>query len=144
MSYLVFFNFRVSWYTLCRLCRSCTQSKLDFRRHTVSLPIPASVGWYTQRFRHWSLGGREYWMNYRGPGFLAAVCFGSSPTTFNNWYLFVSFPVRRRSGYWRERGGRGWARNQIIWPRESLALCKSFNTLWLGIHFRSTSCKLFL
>ena len=37
------------------------------------------------------------------------------------------------------RGGRGWGRSQIIWRRESLALYKSFNTLWL---WRSPSSSL--
>ncbi len=31
------------------------------------------------------------------------------------------------------RGGRGWWRSQIIRPRESLVLYKSFNTLWVKL-----------
>ncbi len=32
--------------------------------------------------------------------------------------------------WWEKRRRRGWASSQIIRPRESLALYKSFNTLW--------------
>ncbi len=65
----------------------------------------------------------EYWMIYRGPGFLAAIWFGSS--------LFLSLPAcvsTVKLTY--VRGGEGVG-SQIKWPRESLALYKSFVTLWL-------------
>ncbi len=81
------------------------------------------------------LGQRVLW-----PGFLAVVRFGSSPTpspplpsvsstggTQKDW--------ERDTSCWRERVRRGWARNRIIRPQESLVLYKSFNTLWL-----CTSC----
>jgi hypothetical protein len=47
---------------------------------------------------------REYWMIYRGPGFLTVVWFGSSPAPFppatvSKFSLFLSLPVCRR--YWR-------------------------------------------
>ncbi len=32
--------------------------------------------------------------------------------------------------YWREWGVMGWSRSQIVRPRGSLVLFKSFNTLW--------------
>ncbi len=71
---------------------------------------------------------REYLMIYRGPGFLAVVRFGSSPTPSHPLFPqpLVSLsqssclsPVDLTDG----RGGRGWA-------SESLARYKSFNTLW--------------
>ncbi len=47
--------------------------------------------------------------------------------------LFLTLPVCRRSSLPTGEGGRVWARNQIVRPRESMALHKSFNTLfcWL-------------
>jgi len=79
---------------------------------------------------------RENWMIYKGPGFLAVVGFGSSPTP-----LPALFPVskldRRHTGrHWKRdnlrtgEGGRGWRRSQIRRWRESLFLYKSFKTLW--------------
>ncbi len=57
------------------------------------------------------VGGREYWMIYRGPGFLSVVWFCCSP---------IPSPVARQqvvtlpgccwSTYWRERGGWGGAK----------------------------------
>jgi hypothetical protein len=48
---------------------------------------------------------REYWMIYRGPGFLAVVWFGSSPplptSPVSNLFLFLSIAGR---AFWRERG----------------------------------------
>ncbi len=51
---------------------------------------------------------REYWMTYRGPGFLAVVRFGSSPTSSVSLPIaiclsvFLCFVDR---AYWQERGG---------------------------------------
>ncbi len=39
----------------------------------------AEVGRLTAYWRWWNLSPREYWMVYRGPGFLAVIWFGSSP-----------------------------------------------------------------
>ncbi len=94
---------------------------------------------------------REYWMIYRGPGFLAVVWFGSSPTPFpphvslsQSSCVTTVEHTDRRGG-----GGRGWARSQVMRPRKILAL-KSFNTLWrllsLGEkrrHFRTSLNKHF-
>jgi hypothetical protein len=74
---------------------------------------------------------REYWMIYRRPGFLAVVWFGSSPLPISKLSLFLGLPVCRPSSLLTGEGReRGWARNQIIRPRESLALYKSFNCFW--------------
>jgi hypothetical protein len=49
--------------------------------------------------------------------------------------LPVSQLDRRGTGGLRKRGnlmtGEGWAWSRIIRPQESLALCKSFNPLWV-------------
>ncbi len=52
---------------------------------------------------------REYWMIYRGPGFLAFVWFGSSPTPspVSKLFLFRGIPVCRRSSLMTGEGGRG-------------------------------------
>ncbi len=73
---------------------------------------------------------REYWMIYRGPGFLAVAWFGSSstPSPVSNLSLFLILPVCRRSSINCREGGE--ARSQIIRRQESLALYKSFNTPW--------------
>ena len=39
--------------------------------------------------------------------------------------------MRKRATCLRERGKRGWARSQIIGPRENMVLQKPFNTLCL-------------
>ncbi len=77
---------------------------------------------------------RAYWMIYRGPCFLAVVWFSSSPTPSHSP---VSKLDRRFTGRMRKRnnlltgeGWRMWARSQIIPLQESMALDKSFNTLW--------------
>ncbi len=54
-------------------------------------------------------GGRDYWMIYRGPGFLAVVWLGSSPI---NLSLFLSSPVCRWSSFLTEEGERGWGRSK--------------------------------
>ncbi len=64
---------------------------------------------------------REYWMTYRGPGFLAVVGSGSFPTLSS----LLSFPVC--ICLWRERGrGDGGE------TARSLVLYKSFNSLLYG------------
>ncbi len=78
-----------------------------------------------------------FWMilNDFRPGFLAVVWFGSSPAPFvplpsaSCRLSFSVFLCVADRAYWRERGATGWARSQIMWPRESLALYKSFTVL---------------
>ncbi len=65
----------------------------------------------------------------RGPSWIAFILFGSSPPPLSASCL--SFSVFLCVGgrvYWWEGGG-GWERNKILGGGESLALCKSFNTL---------------
>ncbi len=55
---------------------------------------------------------REYWMIPKGPGFLAVVWFGSSPTPFPpllsaSCLFFLSLPVCRRSSLLTGEGGGG-------------------------------------
>jgi hypothetical protein len=70
-------------------------------------------------------------MIYRGPGFLAIVWFGSSPTPLPlSCQRIVSLPSLLVTD---GREGRGWGRSQIIRRRESLVLYKSFNNLCLGL-----------
>jgi hypothetical protein len=77
------------------------------------------------------LYNREYWRIYTGPGFIAVLWFGSSltpsaPLPSAIVYLSQSFVPRLSSFRFFWGGG---ATSQIIWPWESLALYKSFNTL---------------
>jgi hypothetical protein len=74
---------------------------------------------------------REYWMIYRGLGFLIILLLPHPLTPPLPSEICLSFSVflcvaGRAS--WRE-WGRGYGRSQIIAPRESLVLNKSFNTL---------------
>ena len=46
---------------------------------------------------------REYWINYRGPGSLAVVWFGSSPTPFSPSFPPVSSTLQRLTGRLRKR-----------------------------------------
>ncbi len=75
---------------------------------------------------------REYWMIHRGPGFLAVVWFGSSPTPLSplsrQLYLFLSLHVRCGRTYWRERGG-GDGRGAKSYDRKNSWPSVSFNTL---------------
>jgi hypothetical protein len=80
---------------------------------------------------------REYWMIYRGTGFLAVIWLCSTPHQLPPSLsrqqvvsLFLSLPVCRRSSlYWWERE-KGCAQSLVIRPQGSLVLYKSFNTLW--------------
>jgi hypothetical protein len=47
--------------------------------------------------------------------------------------LFLSLTVCRRSSLLTGEGGRGWAWSRIIWPHESLALCKYLNALYSNL-----------
>jgi hypothetical protein len=78
---------------------------------------------------------REYWMIYMiyiGPGFLAVVIFGFSPTPSPLFRQQVASSFSQSSWTSLLTGGRGrgWGRSQIIQQLESLVLYKSFNTLW--------------
>ncbi len=76
---------------------------------------------------------REYWMFYRGQGYrpwggMIRLLAHTLPLPVPQLLVSLSqsscvSPVELLAG------GRG-ARSQIIWARESLALYKSFNTLW--------------
>ncbi len=64
---------------------------------------------------------REYWMIYKGPGFLAVVLFGSSSTPFPRFpvsklSLCHFLPLRCRSILLT---GGGWGRSQIISGQKS-------------------------
>ncbi len=79
--------------------------------------------------------GREYWMIYRRPGFLAVVWFG--PPRPSSPFLLLSRQEARPATHgktcWREWGGEGrgwWGRNRFVRPQESLVFYKSFNTLY--------------
>ncbi len=77
----------------------------------------------------YSMCAREFWFIYRGPDFLAVIWFGTLPNPFLlSRQQVVSLSVFGRA-YCRERG-RGSARSKKIRLRQSLALYKSFNTLW--------------
>ncbi len=85
---------------------------------------------------------REYWMIYRGPGFLAVVWFGSSPTPLPHPPSSLSKLNRQHTGRLRKKdklltgeGGRGWARSWIFRPQESLFIYKSFGNLWSNLYF---------
>ncbi len=54
---------------------------------------------------------REYWMIYRGPGFLAVVWFGSSHTPTPS---SVAMLDRRHTGSLRKRDGRGGREDHTI------------------------------
>ncbi len=77
-----------------------------------------------------------YWMIYRGPGFLAVVWFGSSPTPSPPPVSKSRPATHRKTKKERQfadgRRGKGWARSRIIRPLESLVLYKSFNNLCVG------------
>ncbi len=97
------------------------------------------------RFHLCTERAREYWMFYRGASILAVVWFGSPPTPSPPPLSSASFlfgpsscvsPVELTD---RRVGRRGWTSSQIIRPRESLTLYKSFNTLWKGSSFSATA-----
>ncbi len=91
--------------------------------------------WRSAALKHTQIScmwvNRENWMIYRGPGSLAVVWFGSTPTPspVSKLPLFLSLPMCRRSSLLTEEG-RGWMWRRIIQPQESLALYKSFYNLW--------------
>jgi hypothetical protein len=96
---------------------------------TCSLPF-----FYFPTAKHCIFSVSEYWMIYKGLGFLAVVWFGSSSTPFlfivRKLSLFLSLPVCRRSSLpTSDRGGdmsHTTARKQGI-------LYKSFHTVCLAL-----------
>ncbi len=97
----------------------------DFLRRVQTFPIssnlifsvdPFQISFYMKKlfFPRFFLN----WTIYRGPSFLAVLWFGSTPAP--------SLPPTQedceREADGRGRRGRAWSR--IIWPQESLALCK--------------------
>jgi hypothetical protein len=60
-----------------------------------------------QLYIAWWVGGRVHWIIYRGPGFLAVVWFGSSPTPspVSKLSPYLSFLVCRRSSLLTVEGG---------------------------------------
>ncbi len=100
------------------------------------------VTWNSYTFKIFNLicgDCRDFFINYpllcTSRYFLAVLWFGSSPTPFPPLpvskvvSLSQSSCVCRRSSLLTGEEGRVWGRSQITWLRESLALCKSFNTL---------------
>ncbi len=86
---------------------------------------------------------RQDWMINRGPGFLAVIWFGSTPTPFPLSHQQVATLSQSSCVSLIEltdgRGGREWAWSRIIRPQESLAFYKSFNTLWYSSLVRMRS-----
>jgi hypothetical protein len=72
-----------------------------------------------------SVNPTEYWIIYRGLGFLAAVVPRPPPLSSMSLTGDTQEDWVRETSCWREREGRGWARSQIIWPQESLVTLKS-------------------
>jgi len=85
-------------------------------------------------FSIWFYTVRQRVLNDRRPGFLAVGWFGPlpppPPPRSPDSKLDRRHTGRREREATFQGGGRGWARNQIIRPRGSLAFYKSFNTLW--------------
>ncbi len=100
----------------------------------------AKWGWVRKLSRE-----REYWIIYRGPGFLAVVWFDSTstpsplpPFPLASCFSFSVFLCVRRPSLLTGEGGGGLSRN--IWPQESLALYKSSI---LSAHRPSSLCSSF-
>jgi hypothetical protein len=91
-------------------------------REVVCLCIAESIKWFTKDQAFWRL----YYSAHSPTHF---------PSHFSKLSLFSVFLCVAGRAYWREEGG-GWARSQIKLPRESLALYKLFNTLWVLFLFR--------
>ncbi len=75
-------------------------------------------------------------MIYRGPCFLAVICFGSSPNPFSPFPSVSSTgdtqeDWERETSCWRERRRAGERVSRIIWSQESLVLYEPFNILWV-------------
>jgi hypothetical protein len=106
-------------------------SKKDYMKkmslsNSAKIPVNFSAG-FAGKFYYtkYELKQSEYWLIYRGLGFLAVVWCGSSPTPYPP-LPFVSSPATQRKTE-KERqaadgrgGERGWERKRIIRPQESL------------------------
>ena len=82
----------------------------------------------------------EYWMIYRGPGFLAVVWFGSStspsPSPVNGCLSCSVLLWVACRAYWREKTReRVGERSQIIRRRGCLVIYKPFNTQYLCVQY---------
>ncbi len=88
------------------------------------------------------LHSREYWMIYylwrtrlsrrQMIWLLRFYPMPSPPLPSASCLAFSVFLCVAGQAYWRKKGGRGWGRRrQIIRRRQSLVLCKLFNTLCL-------------
>jgi hypothetical protein len=91
----------------------------------------------TLYLRSGTLQTREYWMIYRGPGFLEAVWFSSLPTLFPPspvsklslfLGLFLCFASRAywREGWGGERGAKSYDREKA-WPSISYSILSAVN-----------------
>jgi hypothetical protein len=132
-------NFRVS------CCSNNSQSWNSAEQAlSLTLPLPPFVSKLSER---WTLGPvlcagggcvcvcvREYWI-YRGPGWFYSTTPLSPPLPSAICLSFSVCLCVAGPAYWGDRG-RGWAWSRIIRQQRSLALYKSFNTLWCVCVFR--------
>jgi hypothetical protein len=75
---------------------------------------------------------REYWMIYRGPGFLAVLWFGSSPTLLT---LFLSLPVSPVELIDGRRGGGGRGAQSYFHEKARSSINHSIPSGLLDIYF---------
>ncbi len=83
---------------------------------------------------------KEYWMIYRGTGFLATYNLAPphpfpAPSPISKLDRRHTGKVRKRENMLTGEDRGGWGRSQIIRWRESLVLYKLFKTLWCGRFF---------
>jgi hypothetical protein len=84
---------------------------------------------------------REFWIFYRGPGFLPWHVLAPSPLPPPPVVSLLNLYVCRRSSLLTGEWGRGWGRSQIIRRRENLVLYESFNTLFVRGAYVKWVCK---
>ncbi len=77
---------------------------------------------------------KEYWMIYRGPGFLSVVWFGSLLTPFPTHQQLVSLSQYFYVSPVELAEGREWTRSQILRPRVNLVFYKSFYSLCIQVN----------
>ncbi len=94
----------------------------------------------------------EYWLIYRGSGFLAFIWYGSSPTPYlpfptTNCLSFSVFLCVAGRAHWQERGGAGGlGRSQIIRLREKKTgplYIIQYSLSWQQGEGRETTASLF-